>query len=565
MRQQRCPWVAAGLVLAVAGGAAAGGLGYVDASLGLETPAMEGGRTEVELGDVNGDGHPDVVCIGDHGSPYINTSQHGVMVWFGNGAGQWSVFQSGNFGYGGVALGDVNHDGLMDVGYGMHHDYSGVDLGDQILEVALGDGTGMNWTPWDDGLATNGEDWGMFGTDFADVDNDGDLDVGSNSFGCCAGVHVYLNHGDGTWTQSFGFLGGNSSDDFVFGDVNGDGLADFAASHGDGTVYVGDGQGDFSLADDNLPGPTWRKGVALGDVDGDGRDEVCFVTATGLGVWTRDDMGTWQDLSGALATAGDFDLTGVADMDLDGHGDVVAFRPDLVVVYGGDGAGGWQQIATINTPDACDYAALRTGTDVDHNGFPDIAIVSEENCQPYVGGTNRPRVYVEGSTPTVPSVYAKYPRGGEVLVAGSVRFIDWHAAVPPGAGAPSMTIELSTAGPDGPWSTVAEALVDNGRYQWLVPVALPESETCYLRLTLGTSPPAVALTPAPFTILGAAEIPGDLDGDGVVGVLDFLLLLAAWGQCPRPCPPLCAADLDGDCYVSVTDFLMLLANWSAPG
>ncbi|MHC4590703.1 MAG: FG-GAP repeat domain-containing protein [Planctomycetota bacterium] len=348
MRQQRCPWVAAGLVLAVAGGAAAGGLGYVDASLGLETPAMEGGRTEVELGDVNGDGHPDLVCIGDHGSPYINTSQHGVMVWFGNGAGQWSVFQSGNFGYGGVALGDVNHDGLMDVGYGMHHDYSGVDLGDQILEVALGDGTGMNWTPWDDGLATNGEDWGMFGTDFADVDNDGDLDVGSNSFGCCAGVHVYLNHGDGTWTQSFGFLGGNSSDDFVFGDVNGDGLADFAASHGDGTVYVGDGQGDFSLADDNLPGPTWRKGVALGDVDGDGRDEVCFVTATGLGVWTRDDMGTWQDLSGALATAGDFDLTGVADMDLDGHGDVVAFRPDLVVVYGGDGAGGWQQIATIN-------------------------------------------------------------------------------------------------------------------------------------------------------------------------------------------------------------------------
>ncbi|MHC4590702.1 MAG: hypothetical protein ACYTAQ_15610 [Planctomycetota bacterium] len=108
-----------------------------------------------------------------------------------------------------------------------------------------------------------------------------------------------------------------------------------------------------------------------------------------------------------------------------------------------------------------------------------------------------------------------------------------------------MTIELSTAGPDGPWSTVAEALVDNGRYQWLVPVALPESETCYLRLTLGTSPPAVALTPAPFTILGAAEIPGDLDGDGVVGVLDFLLLLAAWCWPPggsargpaRPCAP----------------------------
>ena len=26
--------------------------------------------------------------------------------------------------------------------------------------------------------------------------------------------------------------------------------------------------------------------------------------------------------------------------------------------------------------------------------------------------------------------------------------------------------------------------------------------------------------------------PPDLDGDGVVGIVDFLLLLANWGQCP---------------------------------
>ncbi|MHC4615740.1 MAG: FG-GAP repeat domain-containing protein, partial [Planctomycetota bacterium] len=176
---------------------------------------------------------------------------------------------------------------------------------------------------------------------------------------------------------------------FVFGDVNGDGLADIAASHGDGTVYVGDGQGGFNLADDNLPGSSWRRGVSLGDVTGDGRDEVCFVTSTGLGVWSRSEFGNWLDLSGSLATAGQFDLTEIVDMDLDGHGDIVAFRPDLVVVYGGDGTGGWRQIATISTPDACDHAALRAGTDVDHNGYPDIAIISEEDCQPFVGGTNR--------------------------------------------------------------------------------------------------------------------------------------------------------------------------------
>ena len=54
---------------------------------------------------------------------------------------------------------------------------------------------------------------------------------------------------------------------------------------------------------------------------------------------------------------------------------------------------------------------------------------------------------------------------------------------------------------------------------------------------------------------------GDVDGDGTVGVLDFLALLAAWGPCPGPCPPSCAADFDSDCQVGITDFLLLLANW----
>jgi hypothetical protein len=53
---------------------------------------------------------------------------------------------------------------------------------------------------------------------------------------------------------------------------------------------------------------------------------------------------------------------------------------------------------------------------------------------------------------------------------------------------------------------------------------------------------------------------GDLDGDGVVGITDFLLLLGAWGPCPDPPEP-CPADLDGDGAVGVTDFLILLANW----
>lgn len=52
------------------------------------------------------------------------------------------------------------------------------------------------------------------------------------------------------------------------------------------------------------------------------------------------------------------------------------------------------------------------------------------------------------------------------------------------------------------------------------------------------------------------SVPGDLDGDGTVGVTDLLQLLGVWGPCPG-----CPEDLDGDGTVGVTDLLILLATW----
>ncbi|MHC4218974.1 MAG: hypothetical protein ACYSU7_11025 [Planctomycetota bacterium] len=49
----------------------------------------------------------------------------------------------------------------------------------------------------------------------------------------------------------------------------------------------------------------------------------------------------------------------------------------------------------------------------------------------------------------------------------------------------------------------------------------------------------------------------DIDGDGIVDVSDFLVLLGQWG----PCPPVCIADIDNDGTVGVLDFLLLLGNW----
>jgi hypothetical protein len=67
--------------------------------------------------------------------------------------------------------------------------------------------------------------------------------------------------------------------------------------------------------------------------------------------------------------------------------------------------------------------------------------------------------------------------------------------------------------------------------------------------------------------MGAYEFPdgtaldirlGDIDGDGVVGCIDFLLLMDAWGACPAGC---CLADFDLDGVVGVLDFLKLLRYW----
>ena len=55
------------------------------------------------------------------------------------------------------------------------------------------------------------------------------------------------------------------------------------------------------------------------------------------------------------------------------------------------------------------------------------------------------------------------------------------------------------------------------------------------------------------------DLPGDLDGDGVVGTGDLILLLGAWGDCDD-CED-CIADLDGDCVVGTGDLIIMLGSW----
>ena len=473
---------------------------YAESSVGLDWPQWEGGRSEIEMADVNLDGNIDLITIGDHGSPLYD--EKGLMVYFGNGSALWQVEMSGNFGYGGVAIGDANRDGDPDVGYAMHHNYSSNDFGDQLIEVCLGDGTGLNWTPWDDGLATHGESYGMFATDFGDVDNDGDLDIAATSFGSGNPLMIYLNNGDGTWTYSAALSGSNCDMHVFFGDINRDGNPDVAASYQNGSVFFGYGDGQFYDGEYNLPpaGTMGRDGLSLGDVDNDGGMDLAYIETGGIQVWVFDEMNSlWVDYSGSLPSSGNFEMTQLYDMNADGYCDVIAAGSGTVEIWTGDGNGDWTSMTSyvIANDPGCAFEALRVGGDADRNGYPDIVHLTDEGD--IFNSYNHLRFYRETSVAQNLSVVPVFPKGREVLRGGSVSFTDWISGVPQG-NLSDVTVELSTRGASGPWTMLGADLPNNGRLQWIVPTGVNSSK-CLIRYTVSTaSDSVVAITPGPFII-----------------------------------------------------------------
>ena len=155
------------------------------------------------------------------------------------------------------------------------------------------------------------------------------------------------------------------------------------------------------------------------------------------------------------------------------------------------------------------------------------------------------------------------PNGGEVMEIGSVFTVRWQVT---GGNYNPLNWDLwySTNSNVGPWIPLATNLPPgsgaNGSihsYNWTIPALIDDSIWVRVRMD-NAGADYFDVSNAPFSIVA---VPGDLNGDGTVGITDFLALLALWGPCSDPCPPSCAADLDGDCNVGITDFLTLLANW----
>src|SRR5262249_2093944 len=117
----------------------------------------------------------------------------------------------------GVALGDVDGDGLCDI-------YFCRLEGDNVLYRNLG-----NWKFEDitqsAGVACPGQD--STGATVADVDGDGDLDLLVNSLG--GGTRLFLNDGKGHFTEATDAAGLRSNDasmSMALADIDGDGDLD---------------------------------------------------------------------------------------------------------------------------------------------------------------------------------------------------------------------------------------------------------------------------------------------------------------------------------------------------
>ncbi len=91
----------------------------------------------------------------------------------------------------------------------------------------------------------------------------------------------------------------------------------------------------------------------------------------------------------------------------------------------------------------------------------------------------------------------------------------------------------------------------------------PGEEMCFTLMVIGDNGGFCCTTEICVTIPDCTPValPSDLDGDGIVGMVDFLALLDAWGSC-SDCGT-CPADFDGDCEIGILDLLILLGNWTA--
>jgi hypothetical protein len=216
------------------------------------------------VGDFNGDGTIDLVTA-DSGSPF-GTTIGNISVLLSNGKTlfgghtDYAVSKASTSGaYSGIAAGDVNGDGNIDL-------VIPVTFSNQ-LSILLGTATGK-FKPFSTITLPTSPNAAALG----DFNNDHKNDIAVANFGGSGSISILLNGGSGTFPTNAQYNTGGAGYGIATGDFNNDGNLDIVVTGEEGnniSVLLGNGTGAFpsfaTYTTGSLP-----MGVSVGDFNHDG-------------------------------------------------------------------------------------------------------------------------------------------------------------------------------------------------------------------------------------------------------------------------------------------------------